>query len=895
MAQRRGTTAAVALTLILAVAAAVATAVTIRHSEHHRAAQERRDEAHRAAADLRSRFDLTVAGLSTIQDFFASSQEVTGTEFDSFVSGLAVEAPLTSTLLVTRVPASLRRSFERSPGSQPIRQGLGAHPRRAPARAEYYPISYRFSRSDRRLRVGLDLAADPVRSRALAAARDSGRPRATPPVTLPETGHRGLLLFLPIYIKGAPVATVAERRMAIKSLAANAIDIRALGRAVTSLRREGTVLQLSDGATRIYGPAHMHEGAVTTHVDAAGRRWTLRVYTPVHTTTALPVTVLVGGLALIALVALLLLGFSRRERYAQRLSDRRLAEREEAEGARRAAEQRFQRAFEDSSVGMALLGGDDGETDRMMDVNDALCTMVGRTREELLGRPLSGLLEPAPAGEEPDATPEDAPLHVERLLATTGDDEDPRWMLVSTSVVSDHDHDEGHRLAQIQDVSERKRFEARLRHQADHDSVTGLFNRRRFEQELAREVSAATRYHRRGAVLTLDLDHFKYTNDSLGHSVGDELITRAGAVLAERLRESDTVARLGGDEFAAILPEADEEEALRVAEYLLRSIREEAVVTGKHGRTGTTASVGITLFSGSEPGVSAGDLLAEADIAMYDAKESGRDRCVLFAVDGREARMATRLNWVERIRSALAEDRFVLHGQAILGLGDDQRPRQELLLRMVEEDGTLIAPGDFLHVAERFDLIQAIDRWVIRRAVELLARLDRNGTKTVLEVNVSAKSLTDGDLPGAIAGWLEETGADPAGLVFEMTETAAIVNVEHAKSFAASVHELGCEFAIDDFGAGFASFYYLKHLAFDYLKIDGEFIADLPRNETNRLLVRALVGIARGLGKRTVAEFVGDAATLELLRELGVDYAQGFHVAMPQPIDAEAEASPALS
>jgi EAL domain-containing protein (putative c-di-GMP-specific phosphodiesterase class I) len=163
----------------------------------------------------------------------------------------------------------------------------------------------------------------------------------------------------------------------------------------------------------------------------------------------------------------------------------------------------------------------------------------------------------------------------------------------------------------------------------------------------------------------------------------------------------------------------------------------------------------------------------------------------------------------------------------------------------------------------------------------------------VLEVNVSAKSLTDDDLPGAIAGWLEEAGADPAGLVFEMTETAAIVNVEHAKSFAASVHALGCEFAIDDFGAGFASFYYLKHLAFDYLKIDGEFITDLPRNETNRLLVRALVDIARGLGKRTVAEFVGDAATLELLRELGVDYAQGFHVAMPGPIDAEA--SPALS
>ena len=441
-------------------------------------------------------------------------------------------------------------------------------------------------------------------------------------------------------------------------------------------------------------------------------------------------------------------------------------------------------------------------------------------------------------------------------------------------------------------MSERKDVERRLKHLADHDPLTDLLNRRGFDAALARELSAAERYDRAGAVISLDLDHFKYTNDSLGHSVGDELIRRAGSVLSERLRDSDTLARLGGDEFAVILPQADQAEAERVAADLLAALRKEATVTGAHGRTGTTASAGIALF-GVGGSVSAEELLAEADIAMYDAKEAGRDGAVVFSVEGRNAQMAGRLEWVERIRHALAEDLFVLHGQEILSLNGDARPREELLLRMVAADGSLIAPGNFLHLAERFDLIQEIDRWVVRRAIDLLAELERVGRPTVLEVNLSAKSVTDPELPASIAGWLDDAGVDPAGLVFEMTETAAIVNVERAKDFAVSVRELGCEFAIDDFGAGFASFYYLKHLAFDYLKIDGEFIQDLPANATNQLLVRALVEIAKGLGKHTIAEFVTDQATLDLLRTLDVDYAQGFHVARPRPIDVAAARSPA--
>ncbi len=309
------------------------------------------------------------------------------------------------------------------------------------------------------------------------------------------------------------------------------------------------------------------------------------------------------------------------------------------------------------------------------------------------------------------------------------------------------------------------------------------------------------------------------------------------------------------------------------------------MVSGGPVPTATTASVGIALFGDDAEDVNAEELLAEADMAMYEAKEGGRDRRAVYAAAGRQARIAARRTWVDRIGSALAEDRFTLEGQRIMSLTGDPRPRYELLLRMVGEDGDLIPPGAFLDAAERFDLIGDIDRWVLRRATDLLAEFEAAGTKASLEVNLSATSVSDAELAGVVAAELARTGVDPSGLVLETTENAAIVNVERARRFAAQVKALGCEFALDDFGAGFASFYFLKHLDFDYLKIDGEFIHNLTEDPTNRLLVRALVEIARGLGKRTIAEYVGDDETLELLRRLGADYVQGFHVGRPGPID----------
>jgi EAL domain-containing protein (putative c-di-GMP-specific phosphodiesterase class I) len=246
--------------------------------------------------------------------------------------------------------------------------------------------------------------------------------------------------------------------------------------------------------------------------------------------------------------------------------------------------------------------------------------------------------------------------------------------------------------------------------------------------------------------------------------------------------------------------------------------------------------------------------------------------------------MRARLTWSERIRQALEDDRFELYAQPVLDVRRGEVTLHELLLRMPGESGELIPPGTFLYIAEQFGQIQAIDRWVIAHATALIRRLHDEGNPVTLSVNVSGASITDSGLLEAVEAEIAVAGIDPRSLIFELTETAALVNIERARRFAERLAELGCAFALDDFGAGFGSFYYLKHLPFDYLKIDGDFIRQLPASKADQLTVKAIVQIAHGLGKRTVAEFVGDEQTVRLLHRYGVDYAQGYHVAKPQSV-----------
>jgi diguanylate cyclase (GGDEF)-like protein/PAS domain S-box-containing protein len=550
------------------------------------------------------------------------------------------------------------------------------------------------------------------------------------------------------------------------------------------------------------------------------------------------------------------------------------------------AQELFHRVFDEAPIGMAML---DLEL-RFEGVNDALCQITGYSREQLEA-----------TGPEAITDPDDLGKHDREIAALIAGDADgfrcekrfvhagrgPVWVAVQMTVLRDADARPLRLIAQIQDITDRRSSEERLVYLADHDPLTGLLNRRSFERELDAHRMREARYGGRGAMIMLDLDHFKFINDTLGHPAGDEAIITASRVLASRLRGTDVLARLGGDEFAVLLPTADSAQARLVADELLGALRSETVELGRHARP-LAASAGIALFESTEA-LSGEDVLVNADLAMYDAKISGRDRIELYAPDEPGgSRMKGRLTWAQRIGGALQHDGFTLLAQPIVELATGRTTQHELLLRMRDEHGEHVLPGSFLYIAERLGMVQEIDRWVTTQAINLLAEHRDDGEELTLEVNLSGLSVGDPELLALVSRELERTGVAPRSLIFEITETAAVVNMPRAAQFIRDLNELGCRFALDDFGAGYGSFYYLKHLPFDFLKIDGEFVKNCRTSATDRLLLKAAVDIAAGMGKRTIAEFVGDQETVRLLANLGVDYGQGFHLGHPEPLKRHA-------
>jgi diguanylate cyclase (GGDEF)-like protein len=427
-----------------------------------------------------------------------------------------------------------------------------------------------------------------------------------------------------------------------------------------------------------------------------------------------------------------------------------------------------------------------------------------------------------------------------------------------------------------------EKTEAELRFLAEHDTLTGLLNRRRFRAELDQYVSFTARYGGRGAVMVIDIDGLKEVNDRLGHQAGDTLIRRFSEILRERVRTTDIVARLSGDEFAVLMPQTDAAGALQLGEDLRVQAAEGFPLNSEI--SGATISVGITMFGGQHEAAPEAVLVA-ADQALYRAKEEGRNRIVLFHAPGENVDKGRRAQTTSaRIRDALTQNRLRLATQPIRSLTSGGIERYELLLRMTGEDGELLPAASFIEVAERSGMVQELDRWVVARALELIAERERAGEPVSLHMNISGVSLTDLSVLEFIERRLDEGEADPARCTFEITQTARVEDYDTAAGFADRLTEFGCEVAIDDYGAGFGPFNYLKKFPFDVIKIDGTFVREMPSNDADQLTVKAIVQIARGLGKRTIAEFVEDEATTKLLREYGVDMAQGYHLG--RPVDA---------
>ena len=433
------------------------------------------------------------------------------------------------------------------------------------------------------------------------------------------------------------------------------------------------------------------------------------------------------------------------------------------------------------------------------------------------------------------------------------------------------------------DQSERKRFDDQLSFLADHDPLTSLFTRKRFVEELGREITRADRSGAGGAVVLVDLDDFKYVNDSQGHRNGDRLLRSLAQILRQSVRANDLLARLDGDEFAVLVVETQPSRVDFVVERLLKAVRNHFVHVGEQP-IGVTASAGIAFFPAQ--GAKAEEILGRADQALDRAKRQGRDQFVVFQPDEDwQARMESRLSGERMIREALSRGRFVLHAQPILDLRTNEIVQYELLIRIVDDQNQLIPPASFLPIAERFGLIRSVDRWVVREAIRLIAQQRALGNYIRLSVNLSGKSLGDLELTSLIEKDFAETGVEPNQLTLEITETTAISDAGRSKIFAIALKQIGCRLALDDFGVGFSSMNQLKHLPVDYLKIDGSFIQDLPTNKVDQHLVRAMVEVARALKKRTVAEFVSSAEILQVVRDAGVDFAQGFFVGKPDSIE----------
>ena len=412
--------------------------------------------------------------------------------------------------------------------------------------------------------------------------------------------------------------------------------------------------------------------------------------------------------------------------------------------------------------------------------------------------------------------------------------------------------------------------------------MTGLINRREFEDRAKQLLTSKNEKQINHSLCFIDLDQFKIVNDTCGHAAGDELLKQVSKLFKSKVRKNDTLARLGGDEFAVLLENCEHENANRVATSLLKSISDYRFIwEGKSFKVGM--SIGVVIFNNEIPNLS--ELLRQADVACYMAKDLGRNRIHFYYPDDLElAKRHGEMQWVTRIQEALNKNQFLLEGQAIKSLSNNKETHYELLIRMRDEDGNIIPPGAFLPAAERYSLMMAIDKWVIKRAFSLLAKNpDFQQQVHFISINLSGQSLADDDMLDFITSNLKESGIDGKKICFEITETATITHMSKARNLMSCLREFGCSFALDDFGSGLSSFAYLKKLPVDYLKIDGLFVRDIVEDPIDFALVKSINEVGKILKMKTIAEFVENDEIKNMLEEIGVDYVQGYGIEKPKP------------
>jgi diguanylate cyclase (GGDEF)-like protein len=421
--------------------------------------------------------------------------------------------------------------------------------------------------------------------------------------------------------------------------------------------------------------------------------------------------------------------------------------------------------------------------------------------------------------------------------------------------------------------------DAKLLKLANHDALTGLYNRRRFIEELNSEIDFLSRNKNRGALLFVDLDQFKYVNDTCGYPAGDRLIKQVAEQLENSVGEEGIVARFGGDEFAVLASNASRRQAKALAEMILDDMRQLSHTEGDNVFH-IHCSIGITMISAGKS--TADDLVAQADIACREAKARGRNRLEFYRVSEHEAeQMAADVGWMRKLRKAIDDDSFELRYQPIARISSGQTTHHEVLLRLREDNGKMIAPDAFLPAAVRFGLMAEIDTWVIENAIKTLSEYRAGNPDLKFSINLSSNAFEAENLAAFVGAQLKKHGVPPNCVIFEITESLAVRHLSHVEQQIAALRELGCEVALDDFGTGYSSFSYIQQLSVDYIKIDGSFIKDLVNKRVDQKMVRLIGEIGREAGMKTIAEYVQSGECLSLLAKLGIDYAQGYYIGRP--------------
>jgi diguanylate cyclase (GGDEF)-like protein/PAS domain S-box-containing protein len=577
-----------------------------------------------------------------------------------------------------------------------------------------------------------------------------------------------------------------------------------------------------------------------------------------------------------------------RERTTQlRDSETRLCERKEAESALFAEKERLRVTL--SAIGDAVMTTDvQGNITYMNPVAEA---MTGWHNEEAAGRPLTqvfaivneltGMSAPNPVeavlqnGQAAKLAPDTCLMHRSGSHIAIEDSAAPIRDTMGTLIGV---------VLVFHDVSDARKMRAQMNHQASHDALTGLINRREFEDRVVTSLDNGDLKDRQHTLLYLDLDQFKIVNDTCGHLAGDELLRQLTALLQNPLRQSDALARLGGDEFGLLLENCPTVKALHIAESL-RHIVNDFHFVWLDKSFPLSVSIGLVTFNNN--GVTLSDILRMADAACYVAKDKGRNRIHIYTPEDKElAQRHGEIGWVARIQKALDEQRFVLYSQEIRPLGNNPEPgrHHELLLRMVEDD-KLIPPMAFIPAAERYGLMPLLDRWVIKTAFAHHAANYLPGDSVGLcAINLSGTTICDERFPDFVREQFALHKVPPNGICFEITETAAIANLSQAAIFIQELKEIGCRFSLDDFGSGMSSFAYLKHLPVDFLKIDGGFVKEMMTDRIDHAMVESINHIGHVMGIQTIAEFVENDEILAALRKIGVDFAQGYRIEKPQPL-----------